>query len=402
MPVFGKVIDFLAEKTQLMVLVKPLDKDKIDEKARFFIVHKLEGQPTNNGIYVPICLEEPLQIKFSISDNGNISKDLLECKCKSPVLQNEQLRSINQAYQRISQLIETHRKSHGGKVYDNVYFKNSDESWQLLDILREEIYEPYKAEFEEHQRIIKERIPGYVKPLDLEDKEKDELINALKELINILKSENQDIKSENQDIEKQLQKLKDLLEKTKLNTYREKLEEFKQRLQSDYPETKSPDSWQAWIYKNNWLFGIQYGAPIAHPQVGFRSIPDYLFPTPDGFIDILEIKKPSHEVIKEDNSHPGAFKWSGEVNGAIGQVVNYLHEIELHQLEIAKNLKKELSLDLSTIKPRAFILIGKSNNWSDNQKEAFRRLNHSLHEIEVLTYTDLFRRGENLIKIYGD
>lgn len=210
------------------------------------------------------------------------------------------------------------------------------------------------------------------------------------------------MQSENKNLAEQLNELTSLIEKTKLHTYRQKLEEFKQRLQSDYPETKSPDSWQEWIYKNNWLFGIQYGTPIAHPKVGFRSILDYLFPTPDGFIDILEIKKPSHEVIKEDNSHPGAFKWSGEVNGAIGQVVNYLHEIELHQLEIAKHLKQELSIDLSTIKPRALILIGKSNNWSEKQKEAFRRLNHSLHGIEVLTYTDLFRRGENLIKIYGD
>lgn len=127
-----------------------------------------------------------------------------------------------------------------------------------------------------------------------------------------------------------------------------------------------------------------------------------MFPTSDGFVDILEIKKPSYKVIKQDKSHPGSFRWSKEANEAIGQVVNYLHEIELHQLEIAKKLKQELSLELSTIKPRAFIMIGRSDNWSDNEKEAFRRLNHSLHGIEVLTYNDLLRRGENLIKVYAD
>jgi hypothetical protein len=119
-----------------------------------------------------------------------------------------------------------------------------------------------------------------------------------------------------------------LLEKSKLVAYRKKLDEFKDRLKSDYPETSGTNSWQEWIYKNNWLFGIQYKSSIAHPQVGFRSILDYLFPTPDGFIDILEIKKPSHDVIKENKSHPGAFKWSSEANEAIGQVVNYLPEIE--------------------------------------------------------------------------
>jgi hypothetical protein len=116
----------------------------------------------------------------------------------------------------------------------------------------------------------------------------------------------------------------------------------------------------------------------------------------------LEIKKPSHEVIKESKSHSGAFIWSREANEAIGQVVNYLHEIELHQLEISKKLKQEHSLELSTIKPRAFILIGQSDNWNEKQREAFRQLNHALHGIEVITYTDLLVRGENLIKVYGD
>jgi hypothetical protein len=193
-----------------------------------------------------------------------------------------------------------------------------------------------------------------------------------------------------------------LLEKSKLVAYQQKLDDFKDRLKSDYPETSGTNSWQEWIYKNNWLFGIQYKSSIAHPQVGFRSILDYLFPTPDGFVDILEIKKPSHDVIKEEKSHPGALKWSSEANEAIGQVVNYLHEIELHQLEIAKNLKQELSLELSAIKPRAFILMGRSDDWNEKHKEALRKLNHSLHGIEILTYTDLLQRGENLMKVYAD
>ena len=98
-------------------------------------------------------------------------------------------------------------------------------------------------------------------------------------------------------------------------------------------------------------------------------------------VDILEIKNPSHEVIKENKSHPGAFRWSGEVNEAIGQVIKYLSEIEFHQLLIAQKLKRELSLELSTIKPRAFILIGRSDGWNDAKKEAFRKLNHFLHGI---------------------
>ncbi|MEP0855009.1 Shedu anti-phage system protein SduA domain-containing protein [Trichocoleus sp. DQ-U1] len=396
MSVFSQIADFLPEKTKLMVLVDPSgNSGNIDKEVERFLVSAREVQPLKKGKYVPIHLDEPLKIEFSISQVGNIIRKLKPCKCSTPVLPQEQLQSLNNAYQEISQLLEPHRFSHGGTVYDKVFFQDGDGSWQLLDILREKVYQRYRAEFEEYQRIIKEGSDGYVKPLTdthnlfaLEDKQRKELIKALE--------------SKTENLQEQVEQLNALLEKTKLQTYRQKLEEFRERLKADYPETKSPDSWQEWIYKNNWLFGIQYGTPIAHPRVGFRSILDYLFPTPDGFIDILEIKKPSHEVIKEDNSHSGAFRWSGEANEAIGQVVNYLHEIELHQLEIAKKFKQELSLELSTIKPRAFILIGKSDNWGDKEKEAFRRLNHSLHGIEVMTYHDLLRRGENLIKVYGD
>jgi uncharacterized protein (UPF0254 family) len=35
-------------------------------------------------------------------------------------------------------------------------------------------------------------------------------------------------------------------------------------------------------------------------------MPDYLFPTLDGFIDILEIKLPEDDVIIKDTNHIGS------------------------------------------------------------------------------------------------
>lgn len=129
-------------------------------------------------------------------------------------------------------------------------------------------------------------------------------------------------------------------------------------------------------------------------------MPDYLFPTVDGFLDILEIKLPSHEVIIADSSHPGSYRWCGETNRAIGQVVNYLNDIERLQLELSRAIKREYGRTVFVIKPRAFIVVGTKNDWGEPRREALRKLNYSLHGIEVLTYTDLIDRGREVIDRY--
>lgn len=305
MAIFRRLVDFLPAGTELMVLVKP--SGDIKPETQKLLVSDLKTQPVNSGVYVSLRLEENLKINFSISTSGNLSRDLKTCKCSSQVLPNQVLKSVNNACQKISGLIEQHRASQGGKVYERVYFQDNDGIWKLIDILRERVYAPCQAEFNEHIRVLTEKINGYVKPISdtsqlfaSEIRQKEEFINAFV--------------SQTKDLKDKIEELNALLEKSKLTAYRQKIDEFRQRLKKDYPESKGEDSWQEWIYKNNWLFGIHYGNSIGHPQVGFRSILDYLFPTPDGFIDILEIKRPSHEVIKEDNSHPGAYKWSSEVN----------------------------------------------------------------------------------------
>ena len=130
-------------------------------------------------------------------------------------------------------------------------------------------------------------------------------------------------------------------------------------------------------------------------------MPDYSFPTMDGFLDILEIKLPTMEVITSDPSHVGSHTWSSDTNKAIGQVVTYLSDIELYQLHLKEEIKRVYGLYLYLIKPRAVILIGNKDGWTSEQHKALRKLNYSLHGIEVLTYTDLQKRGEAIIENYS-
>ncbi|MFM6402801.1 Shedu immune nuclease family protein [Planktothrix sp.] len=156
------------------------------------------------------------------------------------------------------------------------------------------------------------------------------------------------------------------------------------------------------ICNNRWLFGTQYGQIIQKEKVGFDNIPDFLLLTADGFLDVLEIKKPSSPVLVKDSSHKGNYKWSSEVTEAIAQADNYLNHTNSNHLAISQRIREKYNLEINAIKPRAIILIGKSDKWDNKKRERFRSLNQLLHGVEVVTYTDLLRRGQNLIKLYTE
>lgn len=236
----------------------------------------------------------------------------------------------------------------------------------------------------------------------------DELTQRKKHKKQILKKTSlmvKDLQQEEKELRRNIDELEELRRESSIAFYIERLAELKSRFSKNFKETKGKDSWQSWIYRNNWIMGIQYLPPIDNQRVGFENIPDYLFPTIDGFIDVLEIKLPSHEVIRPDPSHPGSYAWSPETNKAIGQVVNYLYEMELNQLALQKKINRKyaerLDREVNVIKPRGFILIGREDDWNAETKEAFRKLNHTLHGIEVITYTEIVRRGEYVVNLYS-
>lgn len=189
------------------------------------------------------------------------------------------------------------------------------------------------------------------------------------------------------------------------------LENLRVRLEWSYSETSWDDSWQRWIFENCWLIWGNYAVPIEKQKINITGImPDYLFPTHDWFVDILEIKLPIDEVIKEDPSHPWSWIWTSESNKALWQVVNYLWEIDRLRREIEDEIKRVYYRDVSLIKPRVYILIWNDDKWfADEQDEnirkdkrnrklaALRKLNWSLHWIEFITYAELLRRGKSFI-----
>lgn len=242
---------------------------------------------------------------------------------------------------------------------------------------------------------IDKNFPQVLQDLSRKTKNKKILLQQTTETVRDLKEQKKVLKSE-------VEQLEELQKSSNVALFQNRIQELEKRLKSGkYQETRGKNSWQSWIYKNNWLFGIQYQQPIEKQKINLSgSMPDYLFPTIDGFLDILKIKLPSNKVIIEDDSHPGSYRWCGETNKAIGQVVNYLNDIDRLQLELTRKIKTEYEWDIFVIKPRAFIFVGTKDEWNHAKKEALRKLNYSLHGIEVLTYTDLIQRGQEIIQRY--
>lgn len=351
-------VDFLPKGTKILAAIKPANslspdlQEHLVENIKF--VQNESSYLSFSGKFIPIILNENLTITFNISESGNMQKKLDKCECYSPAIKDKTFPSVNSALQGISEIYEPDRASHGGKVYDYVLFEDGDRIWKPLESLRERLFLPLAPQFEP--------LNWSLPPANVE-----------REIIQNFVSH-----------------------------YEKSLIEFQERLKKDYKETIGDSSWQNWIQQNFWLFGANYRQPFPKEKVGFSSIPDFLFATLDGFLDFLEIKLPKHKVIVRSESHPGAYRLSPEANEAVGQSIQYLSEIEKNQYQIAEKIQQDYEINLSTIKPRAIILIGMSDDWSTQERTALRKLNNSLHAIELITYTDLLERGKHMIKIFKE
>jgi hypothetical protein len=79
-----------------------------------------------------IILEEPLELTF----RGTKKPVLKDCRCTLPSLKAK-ARSLNEAYTKLSEKYEPHRRGHGGNVFQKVfYLPPGQHNWQPLDELR--------------------------------------------------------------------------------------------------------------------------------------------------------------------------------------------------------------------------------------------------------------------------
>jgi hypothetical protein len=125
-------VDFLPKGTKLLARVNSTHvPDRLRERLS-------EEKAMIGDVTVEIMLEEDLRLVL----RGTKPAKLVDCKCFIPALQglidkNKQPFSVNQAYARISEVFEPHRRSNTGNVFNVVHYYDAQLGWQPLRTLRD-------------------------------------------------------------------------------------------------------------------------------------------------------------------------------------------------------------------------------------------------------------------------
>jgi hypothetical protein len=148
---------------------------------------------------------------------------------------------------------------------------------------------------------------------------------------------------------------------------------------------------QNWIESNLWIFGIDYIKKHDERKIALFSEGDLLMETLDVFLDLIELKRPKHELLKFDNSHKCHYPHP-DLSVVIGQSLFYLQKLSEYKL----NLQTEYNIKV--LMPRIKIIVGRNILFGEEQKACLRMLNTNLNSIQVITYDDLVTFGKLLLK----
>jgi hypothetical protein len=138
---------------------------------------------------------------------------------------------------------------------------------------------------------------------------------------------------------------------------------------------------------------------VSNYHIDTQHISDFLMEAYDGFLDVVEIKRPEGGLnFWSPTIDHGNYVPSTDLTKAITQASRYIYEVE-REANSVKFLERVGGV--KTVKPRCILVFGRSNDWNEKQAEAYRILNASFHNLTVLTYDHVLARARRISGI-GD
>jgi len=166
---------------------------------------------------------------------------------------------------------------------------------------------------------------------------------------------------------------------------------FENMLQKDLVE----NNWQQWFENNTWVLGSEFVRVLDERRIDVENISDFLMQAYDGFIDVVEIKRPEGELrFWLPSRDHGNLVPSSDLIKAITQAARYIFEVERE----ANSLKfLEMVGGVRTVKPRGVLIFGRSSGWEGDENEAYRILNSSYHNLTIMTYDHVLDRAKRMV-----
>lgn len=192
-----------------------------------------------------------------------------------------------------------------------------------------------------------------------------------------------------------------------------KLEKTKEIITNliNFPELKTESVFQDYISKIICLIFPKY--LYAFREIPLKGIdrdkrPDFMMVDHQGFVDVLEIKKPNFNLLSS-HLYRNNYVPSTDLSGTCQQVEKYIlclnHYADDFESQppkvitsILKSNNSELKLKINN--PKGIIIAGRDKFFSENKQQLYdfeliRRQHKNI--IDIITYDDLIRRLENSI-----
>jgi len=156
----------------------------------------------------------------------------------------------------------------------------------------------------------------------------------------------------------------------------------------------SEREYQKWCDEHYWAFGQVKQITDNNRNISISDQVDKLLPDiATGLCDIIELKRPDMNVLNFDKTHRNYY-FSADTSSAIGQCHRYLDV--LHEVA-SKGLPDHP--EIVAYHPRATIVIGRSNEWTDQKTRALHGLNQRLRSIKIMTFDHLLAQSESILSL---
>lgn len=126
---------------------------------------------------------------------------------------------------------------------------------------------------------------------------------------------------------------------------------------------------------------------------------DFMLVDSNGNIDVIEIKKPFENSIMSNNFYRNNYIPHKDLTGTVMQLEKYIYHLNRWGMAGEKKLNAKYSnklpegLSIKIINPKGFIISGRENNLSAEQKSDFEVVKRKYKNvIDIITYDDLLQR----------